>query len=264
MECSVKNRQRSKFKAILLAFLLIIVPFYFSYGLNITAEFTGPGIIYDMEEKIQVQSPFSVEIYFEYIPSDSARIGFSSPFRFYGTGDVTTLINPGHVSAGLDFSIFLPPYSGITYQSWDGDLTNGDPAGDQFHYASIYSWPPGSGNLLAFIVNFDGIVGNNNATGQFCIDSGDFINNTFDWLFQPPVPFGPICLDIIYLCGDVNDDGDRNIFDVTYLISFLYVGGPAPDPPEIADVNNDGTVNMFDITYFISYLYLDGPELNCP
>lgn len=29
------------------------------------------------------------------------------------------------------------------------------------------------------------------------------------------------------------------------------------------DVNNDGAVNIFDITYLITYLYLDGPEPDC-
>ena len=65
-------------------------------------------------------------------------------------------------------------------------------------------------------------------------------------------------------CGDVNDDGIVNIFDVTYLIDYLYMGGPPPPDPQTTDVNNDNVVNIFDITYLITYLYLDGPEPNCP
>ena len=30
------------------------------------------------------------------------------------------------------------------------------------------------------------------------------------------------------------------------------------------DVNNDGTVKIFDITYLINYLYRDGADPNCP
>lgn len=67
-----------------------------------------------------------------------------------------------------------------------------------------------------------------------------------------------------YTCADVNDDGAINIFDITYIISYLYLEGPPPDPMEAADVNNDTDVNIFDITYIISYLYLGGPEPNCP
>jgi len=66
------------------------------------------------------------------------------------------------------------------------------------------------------------------------------------------------------ICGDVNDDQVINIFDVTYLISYLYLSGPPPNMLDMADVNNDGTLNIFDITYLIQFLYLNGPDPNCP
>ncbi len=65
------------------------------------------------------------------------------------------------------------------------------------------------------------------------------------------------------LCGDVNCDGKINIFDITYLIAYLYKGGPAPVSIEAADVNNDGAVNIFDITYLIAYLYKGGLSPHC-
>jgi len=64
-------------------------------------------------------------------------------------------------------------------------------------------------------------------------------------------------------CGDVDNSGAVNILDVTFLINYLYKGGPAPDPLDMADVNNDDIVNILDITYLISYLYLGGPEPDC-
>ncbi len=67
-----------------------------------------------------------------------------------------------------------------------------------------------------------------------------------------------------FICGDANNDYLVNIFDVTYVISYLYMSGSPPDPMESADVNNDSSVNIFDITYLISYLYLEGPEPECP
>jgi len=66
------------------------------------------------------------------------------------------------------------------------------------------------------------------------------------------------------LCGDSNGDEDINIFDVTYLISYLYMGGPPPVSMDSVDVNNDGTINIFDVTYLISYLYMSGPPPDCP
>jgi len=61
--------------------------------------------------------------------------------------------------------------------------------------------------------------------------------------------------------GDANNDSTINIFDITHLISYLYLSGDLPEPLEIAsgDVNCDCVVNIFDITYLISYLYLEGP-----
>jgi len=67
-----------------------------------------------------------------------------------------------------------------------------------------------------------------------------------------------------YVCGDANGDTIINIFDVTFLISYLYMEGPAPDPIEAGDANGDGTINIFDVTYLIAYLYMEGPEPICP
>ncbi len=63
------------------------------------------------------------------------------------------------------------------------------------------------------------------------------------------------------LVGNVNGDGTVDIFDITYAIDYLYLGGPAPIPYELCngDPNCDCTCNIFDITYLIGYLYLGGP-----
>jgi hypothetical protein len=66
------------------------------------------------------------------------------------------------------------------------------------------------------------------------------------------------------LCGDFDSTGAVNILDITYLINYLYLGGQAPDPLEMADVNSDGSINILDIIYLIRYLYKGGPEPNCP
>ncbi len=60
--------------------------------------------------------------------------------------------------------------------------------------------------------------------------------------------------------GDVNKDWMVNIFDITYLISYLYMVGPAPLNMNNGDVNSDCVINIFDVTYLITYLYKDGPE----
>ena len=89
------------------------------------------------------------------------------------------------------------------------------------------------------------------------ISAGD-VNVNNDTLFATASTGEP------YICGDANGDSNINIFDITFIISNLYLGGPAPDPIESADVNHDGNLNIFDITYLIAHLYLGGPPPDCP
>ncbi len=67
-----------------------------------------------------------------------------------------------------------------------------------------------------------------------------------------------------FMCGDPNSDYTTNIFDITYLITFLYLEGPPPVNMNSSDVNGDSAVNIFDITYLITFLYLEGPDPACP
>jgi len=61
--------------------------------------------------------------------------------------------------------------------------------------------------------------------------------------------------------GDADGNGLFNILDVTYLINYLYKGGPPSLPYQIcsADVNCDCLINILDVTYMINYLYKGGP-----
>nr|MBN2276113.1 hypothetical protein [candidate division Zixibacteria bacterium] len=56
--------------------------------------------------------------------------------------------------------------------------------------------------------------------------------------------------------GDTNDDCNVNILDVTYLLNYLYKGGPPPPSVKQSDVNGDCKCNILDITHLIKYLYL--------
>lgn len=75
--------------------------------------------------------------------------------------------------------------------------------------------------------------------------------------YQPHVIQG-LVTNITGIKGDANNDGTINLLDITFLISYLYKGGPEPDF-YAGDVNSDGTINLLDITYLIAYLYKDGP-----
>jgi len=80
--------------------------------------------------------------------------------------------------------------------------------------------------------------------------------------FPPKLETGRVGLP--FLCGDPNDDYTVNIFDITFIITHLYLEGPSPEPMASADVDNSGDVNIFDITYLITFLYNQGPPPECP
>jgi hypothetical protein len=62
-----------------------------------------------------------------------------------------------------------------------------------------------------------------------------------------------------WFCGDCNGDGTANITDAVYLITYIFAGGPAPDPLAAGDVNCDGTPNISDAVYLIQYIFGGGP-----
>jgi len=62
-----------------------------------------------------------------------------------------------------------------------------------------------------------------------------------------------------HLPGDVNLSDFVDIDDIIYLISYLFQGGPAPDPEEFGDINCTGFTDIDDIIYLISYLFQGGP-----
>jgi len=59
--------------------------------------------------------------------------------------------------------------------------------------------------------------------------------------------------------GDANNNGAISLLDITYLIAFLYKGGPGPITLVAGDADANLTINLMDLTYLIAYLYKDGP-----
>ena len=89
-----------------------------------------------------------------------------------------------------------------------------------------------------------------------CPDGGE------TWIFMGVI--SPGYVNECFICGDANRSGTVNILDATYIISYLYKGGPAPDPLEAADVDSSLTVNILDVTRLINYLYKGGAAPDCP
>ena len=80
------------------------------------------------------------------------------------------------------------------------------------------------------------------------------------------ITHGSLTIDEVppYLCGNVNGNFPQsvNVVDLTYMVNYLFKGGPAPVPvTNSGDVNcspNDA-VNVVDLTYLVNYLFKGGP-----
>ncbi|MBU8933768.1 MAG: hypothetical protein KOO62_07150 [candidate division Zixibacteria bacterium] len=60
--------------------------------------------------------------------------------------------------------------------------------------------------------------------------------------------------------GDMDYSCEINILDLTYMVSYLFLGGPGPIPTYfVGNLNCDHTVDILDLTYFVSYLFSGGP-----
>jgi hypothetical protein len=66
-----------------------------------------------------------------------------------------------------------------------------------------------------------------------------------------------------FLCGDADGNGIIQIFDIAYIVSYIYLDGPAPKPLEAANCDGAPALNIFDITYLVAYIYLNGPDPIC-
>jgi murein tripeptide amidase MpaA len=70
-----------------------------------------------------------------------------------------------------------------------------------------------------------------------------------------------------YMCGDASGDRALNVGDAVHIITYIFKGGPAPDPLCSADANGDAATNIADAVYLITYIFKSGPapvEPCCP
>jgi hypothetical protein len=66
-----------------------------------------------------------------------------------------------------------------------------------------------------------------------------------------------------YICGDASGDQKVTVADAVYIISYIFRGGPAPDPLMLGDANGNGVINAADAVYLVSYIFRGGPAPVC-
>lgn len=209
--------------------------------------------------------------------------GCGVDYKLYASGNLemhnNTIVENG---CGMLYD-YEPPKDGLA----------GDMLPTSFISGNIFAFNLDAGFRMLFIVDAEctcnnsyGNPGGDWITGTMSPYAGDAYGNiTADPIFcnrsggdfrldpaSPCAPDNSSCNTLMgaffagcsSICGDIDGDNSITLLDITFLINFLYKGGPAPDSMENADVNNSGSVNILDILYLIKYLYKSGPPPNCP
>jgi len=103
-----------------------------------------------------------------------------------------------------------------------------------------YQWTvtePTTSQALILVADFDSPSLNDGSDGAFTIDAN--------------------CCN---QRGDANGSGGSpNVSDITYLVSYLFMGGPPAPCADEGDTDNSGEINVSDLTYLVGYVFQGGP-----
>jgi len=67
-----------------------------------------------------------------------------------------------------------------------------------------------------------------------------------------------------FIRGDANADGQINIADAVYILSYLFAGGTEPSCFDAADTNDDGSLNLADAISLLGHLFGNTGPLPSP
>ena len=139
----------------------------------------------------------------------------------------------------------------------DFDANGGDCDPLSYFVSSVSPTPFGSYSINSFT----GLLTFNSDTVN---DSGNTYSFTIGVTDNIVIAY--CSADVVVSCclgiaGDVNNDGDdATILDLTYLVDFIFRGGPSAVCDDEADVNNDGNPSsILDLTYLVDFIFRGGP-----
>ncbi len=71
-------------------------------------------------------------------------------------------------------------------------------------------------------------------------------------------------IEIDYICGDADNDGmGPYVSDLTYLVNYIFKGGPPPEIPESSNVDGEPGIYVSDLTLLVNYIFKGGPIPIC-
>ena len=97
----------------------------------------------------------------------------------------------------------------------------------------------------------------NGTVGQTAIGAGSSTNYAVSHGYWQDLGSDPTCCNIR---GDVDHAGSLDVADLTYLVAYLFTGGPSPPCYVEGDVDASGGLDVADLTYLVAYLFTGGPQ----
>jgi len=126
----------------------------------------------------------------------------------------------------------LPNYSGVVIPD---TLSIGAMFADSQNYTLSSSWTPRNCNVVIFV------------------------QKDTAYTLKPVLRSAKSGLFPSWVFGDANGDSTVDVVDVVYLINYMFVDGPPPNPLASGDVNRDCIIDVSDVVYLTNYLFIDGP-----
>jgi hypothetical protein len=171
--------------------------------------------------------------------SDGIEISLSYPFT-----NLSDYIVPGAGATGIFYRTGKTSHTSretrFALPNFEGESP------DKTDYCALRYPATGTGDyqVVFFAFSFEAIP----QTGEDPNNATMVMGRIMDW-------FG---IGKAFSRGDVNGDGEINMADVVYLVNYLFVEGPEPQPWQSGDVNCDGAVDISDVIYLVNYLFING------
>ncbi|MBN1459359.1 MAG: hypothetical protein JXA57_07470 [Armatimonadetes bacterium] len=73
------------------------------------------------------------------------------------------------------------------------------------------------------------------------------------------IVFGEPPVSPSFLRGNANADETTDLSDAVFILSYLFLGGPAPTCLDSGDCDDSGVLELTDAVYLLSHLFLGGP-----
>jgi len=219
----------------------------------------------------------SFDVYAENMPDNSTMVGFGVPKAF--------VFNPDYTQAG-DYTVLFIASDGTLADSEYVNITVTE-AGNQIPYfeettpdTQVVSYGDSVVNhLVATDPDLDSLVltlylppanaifidsGNGAASMKFVPDDTQLWGMyLFRYIATDPSGAADTLRNwvrvVAFMRGDSNNDGQVDIADISFLVSYVFRSGPEPASLEAADVNSDTNVDVSDALYLVNFIFRQGP-----